>query len=87
MADEFTYHSPGLESPASRAEEVSPHDTTALTRPSRALYIGTTGDLTVTTVAGDTVTFVAVPAGFLLPIRVTHVLDTGTDADDIVSLS
>lgn len=48
----------------------------------KALYIGTTGDLTVQLV-GDagTVVFKAVPAGSVLPIRVQRVLAATTAAD------
>ena len=41
--------------------------------PAYGLYVGGTGDLTVTTRRGESVTFAAVPAGSFLPIIVTHV--------------
>lgn len=72
--------------PATRAEAVTPHDTNDLDAATRGLYVGTAGALTVITAGGDTVTLVAVPAGSILPLSVTRVLATGTDADDIVAL-
>lgn len=52
----------------------------------KALYIGTTGDLTVQLVGDSgTVVFKAVPAGAILPIRVQRVL-AATTAADIVGL-
>ena len=52
----------------------------------RALYVGTTGDVKVTTVSGNAVTFVGVPAGYLLPVSVRRVWSTGTTASDFVGL-
>jgi hypothetical protein len=50
------------------------------------LYVGGAGDLTVDTVGGDAVTFVAVPAGSFIPVQVTRVYATGTSATSIVAL-
>ena len=85
MSDEFASQSPGLDSPASRGVAVTPSDSTTLTT-SRALYVGGAGDVAALTVGGDSVTFVAVPAGTVLPIRVTKVLATGTTATSILAL-
>ena len=52
-----------------------------------ALYVGAAGDVTVTPLRGGNITFVDVPAGTILPIAGTKVLDSGTDADlNIVAL-
>lgn len=50
------------------------------------LYVGGAGDLTVDTIGGDTVTFVAVPAGSFIPVQVTRVYAAGTTATSIVAL-
>lgn len=86
MSDNFSSHSSGLESPATRAAEVTPNDSTDLTYTSRALYVGGSGDVTLTTAGGDTVTLVGVPAGTILPIRAARVWATDTDATSIVSI-
>ena len=53
---------------------------------SSVLYIGGAGNLKVTTVAGDTVTFNALNAGTFFPVQVKKVFDTGTSASNIVAL-
>lgn len=54
---------------------------------SRGLYIGGAGDLVVKSDSGAAaVTFKAVPAGTILPIRVNFVM-AATTATDIVSLT
>ena len=50
------------------------------------LYIGGAGNLKVTTVAGDTVTFNALNAGSFFPVLVTKVFSTGSSASNIVAL-
>jgi hypothetical protein len=62
-------------------------DVTDLVSPSRALYVGVTGDVTVIFVADkddDEVTLVGLAAGIWHPIQVRRILQTGTDATDIV---
>lgn len=86
MPDFFSGRQRELDSPADFAAAVTPHDTTPLTATTRAVFVGVEGALTVTMAGGGNVTFATVPAGVILPIRVTHVLDTGTDADSIVAL-
>ena len=87
MADNFATFQGGLSSPATGAVAVTPHDTNALAATTRAVYVGGAGALTVTMANGVNATFAAVPAGTTLPIRVTHVLATGTAATSIVALS
>ena len=77
---------PELDSPAGRAAAVTPSDSAYLTSASRALYVGGAGDVALVTVGDDTVTFVAVPAGSILPVRVKRVLATGTTATSILAL-
>lgn len=67
------------------ARVVTPGDSTVLA-PTRALYIGNTGNLAVTMAYGTTLTFTNVPAGSILPIQVTKVLATGTTATAVLAL-
>ena len=52
----------------------------------RALYIGGIGDVKVTMVSGDVVTFSSAQTGSILPIQVTRVWSTGTGATNILAL-
>jgi hypothetical protein len=76
----------GLGQPAEHAFAITVHDANDEDVVTRALYVGGTGDVKVATRGGEDVTFVAVPAGTILPIRVTRVWDTGTDASDMIGL-
>ena len=74
-------------SPADGAEAVTKSDATDLTYITRGLYVGGTGDVKVVMQSGDQVTFSAVPAGTILPIRCSRVLSTGTTATLMIALS
>jgi len=50
------------------------------------LYIGTAGNLKVTTVAGDEVTFQCINTGAFFPVHVKKVWATGTSASNIIAL-
>lgn len=85
MADDFSDFRASLESPAANAAAVAPSDDTPLVTVPRALWVGGTGSLKVDMIGGQTVTFAAVPVGFM-PIRVTKVHATGTSATSIVAV-
>ena len=88
MADAFASHGVGLDSPAPRAFDAyaAKSDGVDLSNATRALYTGSGGDIKVTTVAGDTVTFKSVPAGSILPVRVARLWSTGTTVTDCIGL-
>lgn len=71
---------------AHRAAAVTPNDTTVFAGPTRGIYVGGAGNLTVDMADGGSVTFVGVLAGSLLPIQVTKVYASGTSATSIVAL-
>lgn len=50
------------------------------------LYIGTSGNLKVTTVSGDEVVFINVQGGTFFPVQVLKVFSTGTTANNIIAL-
>lgn len=71
--------------PFFRAAAVTPNDDDDLSTPSRALYVGTEGDVSVVPIGQDTpVLFVGIKGW--LPGRVRRVMETGTTATDIVAV-
>ncbi len=67
---------------ANEAFAVTPSDSTVIAF--TYLYVGTGGDVTVTTVHGETVTYKNVYSGGYVWVRGTQVKSTGTNAADIV---
>lgn len=86
MPDHPNLQAAGLTAPARSAAAVTPSNAATFDEATRGLYIGTGGDIAVRMLGGQTVTFAAVPAGSLLPVRVDRVLATGTTAGAIVAL-
>lgn len=66
---------------------ITPDDNTDLAKLTRGVYVGGTGNLSVI-LENDTsaVSFVGVPVGSILPIRVKRVRSTGTTATNLVGL-
>ncbi len=70
------------------AAAVTPNDSVDLAEPS-VIYVGgfgTTGAVRVTTAQGTTVTFLGVPAGFVIPVQVRRVWSTGTTATNLIRI-
>lgn len=89
MADKRQFAQSATQQPAAEALEVTPADSDLpLVEASytRALYIGIEGNVTVRMAGQENdVTFVAVPAGTMLPIRVSQVR-AATTASAIIAL-
>ena len=77
-----------ISDPLAHAFEITKHDTTDLEGVTRALYVGTAGDVAVRLQGnpGTTIVFKNVPAGSLIPIRAARVMSTGTTAADMVGM-
>lgn len=89
MADEYAQRSQDVSSQARGAYTVTPDDDNDLPTAAKALYVGSPGDLTVVPINAaveDAVLFANHPIGYC-PIQVSRVMETGTDADDIVALT
>ncbi|PHS27728.1 MAG: hypothetical protein COA85_04930 [Robiginitomaculum sp.] len=86
MSDPFPYTATGMSGPAIDAFAITPDDAIDLAQITRALYSGAGGDLAVIMQGGGAVTFKAVPAGVILPLRVKRVMSTGTTALDLRGL-
>jgi hypothetical protein len=87
MAIPLGYANTNADGSAGGSLTITKSDATILARPTRAIYVGVSGDVAVR-MAGDQTTpiFVGVPAGALLPITVDKVLSTGTTASSIVGI-
>lgn len=73
-------------SPALDAFAITPSDDTDFDFVVRGIYVGNTGDVVVVTPYGSEVTFAAVPAGMILPVRAIRVNSTNTTASNMVGL-
>jgi hypothetical protein len=80
---------------ALNAEVITPSDTTDLTlsggtivpyETGACIFIGTGGNLKVTMLGGQTVTYLNLSSGSFLPIQVKRVWATGTTATNLLSL-
>jgi hypothetical protein len=67
------------------AATFSNSDTVNLPTPS-VIYVGTGGDVKVTTAQGDDVTFVGVLSGSVVPVQVIRVWSTGTSATNLLRI-
>ena len=88
--DPFAGRNEGLDAPADNAVAITPHDSNDLVAQPRAVYVGGAGNLSVEMLDGSNaaanVTFTAVPAGTVLPIRPTKIRATDTTASLIVGM-
>lgn len=83
MTDPFNAHSTGLSDPVENASAITPSDSADLATSTRAIYVGTPGNLRASLVSGDVVTFQNLSGGWH-PLRVSRVWATGTSAAALV---
>ncbi|SMF39635.1 hypothetical protein QTA58_06645 [Neorhizobium sp. CSC1952] len=86
MPDRFAHMQASLSGPASSGFAITPSDGSDLPETTRALYVGTGGNLSVRMLSGETLALSNVSSGSLLPLRVTRVFATGTTAAAITGL-
>lgn len=84
MADNFSNHHVSLESPAVSGAPITPGPAD-LDPVTRAIYVGGSGDITVTFPDDTVATFVAVASGIILPVRAKKV--TAASATGLIGLS
>lgn len=73
--------------PAPSAATITAHATNPINPVPRAIYVGTTGDITGRAKGSTTdVVFKAVPAGSILPVAFQYIRVSGTTAADLVAL-
>lgn len=87
-ADSFTGYSDSPFAPASTCFAINPSDSADLDAVTKAVYVGTGGDLVVRPVAGAAdVVFRNVPSGGIIDVRVKAIRASGTTALDLVGLA
>lgn len=67
-------------------DPITKSDETVLERKTRGVYVGVGGNVTVTNKRGVAVLWPNCPAGALMPIKTTKVLETGTTASGFVGV-
>lgn len=87
MNDRFHSGGDSVTAPARRAFAVTAHDTDALPYVTKALCVGTGGEVVLRAMDSQDDVVMTVTSGQLLPIRITHVRATGTTAQGLVGLS
>lgn len=89
MSDRFTKQYTNIDSIAYDGFSITPSDSTVFAQPTRAIYVGESGNLHVEMVSYDgsntELTFVGAAAGSILPIRVQKVFADST-ANSIIGL-
>ena len=66
---------------------ITPHDTTKFARTARAIYVGTTGNVSVLNKDGTTCVWPTVPAGGYILCECVRVNATGTTASGLVGVA
>lgn len=84
--DVFSDNAAGLSSPVTNALAITPSDTDELAQVTRGVYVAVSGTLKVDMVDSGTVTFTALSAGVIHPIRCKKIYSTGTAATGIVAV-
>jgi|TARA_R110000796_G_scaffold106972_6_gene217598 hypothetical protein len=70
---------------AIKSVDVTPDDNNDLAIIGAIIFVGTGGNLEVTTVSGDTVIYKNLPDAYTLPVQVRRVKATNTTATDIIA--
>ena len=88
ILDPFGTASDSLIAPAREAFALTPNDAAELTSATKALYVGTGGDIVLRAVgSGTDVVLRNVVSGSVLAIRLRAVRASGTTATDLVGLA
>jgi hypothetical protein len=82
--DTFAKHSRSLTAPPEEAAPIAPDNTADLAVATRALYVGTGGDVRLRMLGGGEVTLTNLASGSLIPVRAIRVFATGTNANGLI---
>ena len=86
MPDRYVGSTTNASAPAESFFAITKSDSANFSFNVRGIYVGGTGDVVAVTEGGTAVTFTAVPAGTILPIRAIRVNSTSTTATSMVGL-
>ncbi|MDC9824082.1 hypothetical protein PRN20_10065 [Devosia sp. ZB163] len=86
MTERYQGRAEDIAAPARRGFAITASDVADLAAETRAVYIGSGGDLAVVLSSGDEVSFAGLTGGSLLPIRARRIKSTGTTATFLVGL-
>lgn len=86
MSEKYQGRADDITSPARGGFAITPSDSTDLTAETRAIYVGSAGDVAAVLASGDEVSFVGLAGGTVLPIRARRIKATGTTATALVGL-
>ena len=85
--DPFESYGNSITSPAADCFAIQPSDTQDLPSATKAIYVGTGGDIVLRAVNGSAdVTFANTISGSIIDVRARAIRLTGTTASDIVGL-
>ncbi|MEM7780757.1 MAG: hypothetical protein AAF697_10235 [Pseudomonadota bacterium] len=86
--DSFSNTSDSLIASSRDCFSIIPSDTAEITKVTKAIYVGTGGNLVLRLIDSELdVTFANVPSGTILDVRAAFVRATSTTASDIVGLA
>lgn len=85
-ADLFKAFKSMLNSPPRHHFDVTPNDGTDLATVTRGIYVGVSGNVKITNVSGDTVTYTNLAAGVHHPMCAARIWSTGTTATGIIGV-
>ncbi|MFC3100234.1 spike base protein, RCAP_Rcc01079 family [Altererythrobacter lauratis] len=88
LKDDFQAFADSPMAPATQCFAITPDDVAELPRATKAIYIGSAGDVVLRALnAADDVTFRNLAAGSVLDVRARFVRASGTTATDIVGMA
>lgn len=86
--DPFANTANSLISPALECFEITPDDSSDLATATKAIYVGTGGDIVLRAIGSDSdVTLRNTIGGSIIDVRVRAIRSSGTTASDIVGLA
>lgn len=80
------FGAPTFTAPAMDAFVITPSNSVNFNIMARAVYVGAGGDIALVTSRNNTVTFIAVPQGTVLPVVCLRINSTSTTASSLVGL-